>query len=260
MKIGSMAISIKGLNKAYNGSPVISELNLNVRKGKKVAVYGPNGVGKTTLFNILGGSDNSYKGEVICAGTKPRMQNCSRVFQDSSNTLFPWMNIRKNIEFPIAYLREDKRTVSELKNQVDNAMASLDLHRYSDFYPYQVSGGIKQRTCIARAIVRKADILLLDEPFSGLDYESTWKILQRFSDLWDSIDTTTLIISHQPDHAIYLADQVLIMTGDSVCPYQLLDIEFERPRPLSIVLEEKFDIYRRNLLTQSVVGKTNENS
>jgi NitT/TauT family transport system ATP-binding protein len=228
-------VQIKNLSRTYGlgekAVRALDNLSLDVSCGAFVTVLGPSGCGKSTLLNILAGFDAPssgsafFDGEVI-SGASPRR---GVVFQDSG-ALFPWLTVRKNIEFGLRAVGVD---ADERKPRVDAALDLVGLRDFADSFPKMLSGGMRQLVAIARIIVMNADLLLMDEPFAALDAITRQRMQQRFVEIWEKTRGTVIFITHSVDEAIYLGDQVVIMTGRPGRISGVHDIKLTRPRDVT---------------------------
>jgi NitT/TauT family transport system ATP-binding protein len=223
-------IKVIGINKSYGTAAILQNISFDIPEGQIIALFGPNGCGKTTLLRIIAGLDKQDSGEIkqLDRGDDSDL-SAGIVFQDHRFSLLPWMTIRKNIELALISKVKSKKEREEKVNQIINR---LNLSRHQDKYPYQVSGGLSQLTAFGRALALNPDIYLFDEPFSALDYQSALKLQQQFLALWEKDKKSTIIVTHSIDEAILLADQIVIFSG---LPAKILDIipnNIPRPRNL----------------------------
>ena len=196
------AIVIKNLWKSYNGKTVLSNISIYVNRNEKVGIVGPNGAGKTTLLKIIAGLEDYDSGEVNING------RVGMVFQE--DILLPWMNIYENIELGLKYQGVDDKV---RRDRVYRIAELLGLTQYLDYYPNMVSGGTRRKTSIARAIVLDPDILLLDEPFTGLDLGTTDTLIKMLSIIPSKLNMTLLIVSHQFQELLQIVDRLYILDG-----------------------------------------------
>lgn len=227
-------LEIKSLTKQINDSAILQDISLQAKQGEFVAIFGPNGCGKTTLLNIVAGIDSDYSGEVKVNDKPPGEAKSGFVFQNFHESLFPWMTIEQNIELNAVNTKKwiEKLNLSSLK----------------DRYPYQLSGGQKQLACIARAYAFEPDILLFDEPFSALDYSITLKMQEQVQSLWMETRKTTLFVSHDPDEAVFLADRVIVISAKPGEVKKEIKINLPRPRTAKIRLSKQFFSLRNKVI------------
>lgn len=211
-------IRLENVSFAFGATSVLEGMTLSIHAGEFVAIVGPSGTGKTTLLNLLAGYLKPTGGTVTITG-KARM-----VYQ--SDGLFPWKTVRENI---LLGLRE----ISDAAERERRFQAMLDLIGLSDFpdhYPHQLSGGMRQRAELGRALVGETDILLLDEPFSALDYLTRLRLRQELSRMLDERPRTTVLVTHDIEEAAQLADRVIVLTERPARPRAEFTITVPRPR------------------------------
>lgn len=227
-------LEIKNLSKQISGSTILQNVDLEIKDGEFVAIFGPNGCGKTTLLNIVAGIETDYRGEVNVNGKNPAAAKSGFVFQNFHESLFPWLTIQQNIEL----------------NSVNAGkwIEKLNLSPLKDRYSYQLSGGQKQLACIARAYAFEPDILLFDEPFSALDYSITLKMQEQVQALWMETRKTTLFVSHDPDEAVFLADRVIIMSARPGKIKEEIKINLPRERNEETRLSKQFFSLRNKVI------------
>ena len=224
-------LTIKSLSKSYsiNGKEllVLDNINLSVQRGEFVCFVGPSGCGKTTLLRLLANLETQTSGHIILPIRDHHSEpNIGMVFQEQG--LFPWMSVRQNIEFILdnnpAMKQRDKNKI------VTDIVDKLGLTAFVDALPKQLSGGMRQRVSIGRAIANESDILLLDEPFVFLDYQTRLSIQQLLLDLWQELKMTVLFVTHDIEEAVLLGDRVVVLSSHPGSIHKILDIPFERPR------------------------------
>ncbi|MCU0680038.1 MAG: ABC transporter ATP-binding protein [Planctomycetes bacterium] len=223
-------IKVVGINKSYSTTAILQNISFNIPDGQIIALFGPNGCGKTTLLKIIAGLDKQDSGEIKQLERSDDSDlRAGLVFQDHRFSLLPWMTIYKNIELTLISKIKSKK---EREKRVDQIIDRLNLSRHQNKYPYQVSGGLSQLTAFGRALAFNPDIYLFDEPFSALDYQSALKLQQQFLSLWEKEKKSTIIVTHSIEEVILLADQIIIFSG---LPAKILDIipnNIPRPRNL----------------------------
>jgi sulfonate transport system ATP-binding protein len=220
----SRRLVVSELRKRYGDLPVIGGLNLDVAPSEIVAVIGPSGCGKSTLLRLVAGLDTHYRGEIrvgdqLVCGPHPAV---GLVFQEPR--LFPWLTVADNVAFG---LRE--RDGSRARDLVRDALASVELADFATALPKQLSGGMAQRVALARALVTEPQVLLLDEPFNALDAFTRMRLQDHLLAAWKRYQPTLLLVTHELDEAVYLADRVVLL-GER--PGRVIDvIPVAPPRP-----------------------------
>ncbi len=189
----------------------LNGVDLSIEVGEIVGILGPSGCGKSTLLNIVAGLDNKYEGQFTIQGKTIEQQiaagfRVAYVFQEAR--LLPWKTVRGNVEFA---LKASQFPVSEWRDRVDRVLELVELTKFAEFYPQQLSGGMQQRASIARAFAIEPDILLMDEPFSALDEMTARHLRQSLLNIWSAFRTTILFVSHNAIEASFLADRIMIM-------------------------------------------------
>lgn len=209
---GGVAVSLRDVTKIYdNGVAALGPLDLTVRTGEFVSLLGPSGCGKSTALRVIAGLNEPTTGSVHVAGRGA--QDRSRhdigfVFQEP--TLMPWATVRANVQLPLdlAHVPRNESIV-----RVNQALAQVGLLEFGDVYPRELSGGMKMRVSLARALVTDPDILLLDEPFAALDEITRFKLNNDLLTLWRKLRKTVVFVTHSVFESVYLSQRVLIMTS-----------------------------------------------
>jgi ABC-type nitrate/sulfonate/bicarbonate transport system ATPase subunit len=225
-------LEIKNLNKKFkvNGdaTPVLDNINLDVKSGEFVSIIGPSGCGKTTLLRLIIGLENSYEGDILLDGKRIKGPGLERgvVFQD--HRLLPWLTVERNVGLGL----EGKRCGSGNRKQiVQEHLELVGLHGYEKAHPSQLSGGMAQRAAIARALVNRPEILLLDEPLGALDALTRMYMQIELEKIWHrEQDITMIMITHDVEEAIYLSDKVVIMSSRPGTIKKIIPVPLARPR------------------------------
>ncbi|MGH7661550.1 MAG: ABC transporter ATP-binding protein [Vulcanimicrobiaceae bacterium] len=232
-------ISARGLRKAFaSGTVAIDGIDLDVGDGEFVSIVGPSGCGKTTFLRIAAGLEQATSGSVALNVTNDRRDTlpCASVFQEHS--LFPWMTLRRNIAFAFDRLQID---AGERERRVDEQLALVNLTRFADSYPHQLSGGMKQRGAVARAFAVDPQVLLMDEPFGALDEQTRVGLASELLALWERDRKTVLFITHSIEEALVLSDRVVVMTAHPGRIREIVRVPFARPRdPIELRANPEF--------------------
>lgn len=209
-------IEIRSLNKSYEDYQVLYNLSLKIWPGELICVIGPSGCGKSTLLNLIGGFVKGDQGEILLNGLlveKPS-RKCIMVFQEFDQ-LFSWQTVRHNIEFPLKKA-PDRLTNQEIRTRVDHYLAMVNLSDFGDYYPNQLSGGMKQRTALARALALSPQLLLMDEPFGSLDAQTKRDLQDTLLKIKEKTRATTVFVTHDIREALYLADRIVVLRAGTV--------------------------------------------
>ena len=224
------AVEIAGLRREYiseQGKVVaIDHIDLSVAPGEFVCIVGPSGCGKSTLLRILAGLDKQTSGTITVDAAGWAVEN-AMVFQDSG--LFPWMSVEKNVRFGL-----DTRGVprEEADARVEAALRLVGLTRFRKHYPHQLSGGMRQRSAIARAFVTDPGMLLMDEPFAALDAQNRVLLQAELVRLWEQTGKTVIYVTHSIEEALLMGDRTVIMTAQPGRIKQIVQVPFPHPRDL----------------------------
>jgi len=209
--IAGLAISLRDVTKAYdNGVMALGPIDLAVRKGEFVALVGPSGCGKSTALRVIAGLMAPSSGRVSLAHRDDDRlpgQGIGFVFQEP--TLMPWTSVRENVRLP---LRLAHAPASDSDARVASALASVGLAEFADSYPRELSGGMKMRVSLARALVTDPEILLMDEPFAALDEITRFRLNNDLLALWRNLKKTVVFVTHSVFESVYLSERVIVMT------------------------------------------------
>ena len=241
------ALTLRGVEKGYTlggGRPVdvLRGIDLSIASGEIVVVVGASGCGKSTLLRIVAGLEPRDRGSIVIGervvhGPGP---DCGMVFQE--HRLFPWLNVEQNVAFGVPDLPPDeqRRTVAE-------HIALVGLTGFERAYPHQLSGGMSQRVALARALAPRPRVLLLDEPFGALDALTKLRMQAELSSIWRAEQCTFLLVTHDVEEAIYLADRIVVLSGHPGRIQRVIDVRLERPRERT---SPEFSALRRSVLSE----------
>ncbi|HUW78411.1 MAG TPA: ABC transporter ATP-binding protein [Candidatus Nanopelagicaceae bacterium] len=226
------AIRIEHVCKWFGDLLVLRDVSLNIKRNEFVCVVGPSGSGKTTLLRMLNGLTEIDAGRIVVDDVEvhnPR-RDMAMVFQQFD--LFPWKTIEKNIAFPLELAKMNK---SDIKERVAWAVKLVGLEGFEKRYPSQLSGGMRQRVGLARALVVRPKVLLLDEPFGAVDAQTRETLQEELLGIWTELRQTAVFITHSIDEAITLADRIVVMSARPGRIVGILDVEIPRPRTVESV-------------------------
>jgi len=235
------AISIRGVSKSFDlkGRPVaaLDSISIDVADGEFVALLGPSGCGKSTLLRLMAALEEPSSG-IIEIENRPaaelaRSHRLGVAFQD--HALLPWLSISDNVALPfrLAGLAVDRARVNEL-------LSLVGLSEFAEARPKQLSGGMRQRASIARALALKPEVLLLDEPFGALDAVTRRHLNGELQRIWQQNSITTVLVTHSVDEALYLADRIVVLSGRPGRILRVVDVPFDRPRTREMTRSAEF--------------------
>ncbi|HIK56238.1 MAG TPA: ATP-binding cassette domain-containing protein [Synechococcales cyanobacterium M55_K2018_004] len=228
---------IRNLTKIYKRADggeflALEDINLTIKENEFVAVIGHSGCGKSTLLKIVAGLEKATYGSVQLQGHEIRKPGADRMMVFQHYSLLPWLTVRQNIRLAVDEVL-DYLTPTEKRLIVDEHLAMVNLTAAADKYPDEISGGMKQRVGIARAIAIRPVMLLMDEPFGALDALTRGKLQRQVLDIWDAQQQSVMMITHDVDEALYMADRIVLMTnGPAARIGEILEVPFPRKRNL----------------------------
>jgi NitT/TauT family transport system ATP-binding protein len=220
-----MALEIREISKSFNDLPVLDAVSFTVDEGEFVCVVGPSGCGKTTLLRIIGGLEPPTKGHITMDGEPLKKKDIGFVFQEYA--LLPWRTVIENIEFGLELRGIDK---TERKRRAMELIELVGLEGFERSFPKELSGGMKQRVGIARALAVNPKILLMDEPFASLDAQTRNKMQEEVLRVWEKTRKTVIFVTHSVDEAVFLADKVVVLSRRPAKICKEIIVEAERPR------------------------------
>ena len=227
----SGGLQVQHVSKSFSlkGAPllVLDDISLTIAPGEFVAIVGASGCGKSTLLRLLAGLDTDYPGLLLHDGVPIRGTDLHRglVFQD--HRLFPWLTVQQNVAVAFSNTRVP---LAERASRVAAEIARVGLDGYADAYPHQLSGGMSQRAAIARALVGRPDVLLLDEPLGALDALTRLRLQQELRRLWQDEGITMVMVTHDIDEAVYLADRIVVLDARPGKVRRVQEVPLAHPR------------------------------
>lgn len=219
-------IRVEQISKSYGGLNVFDQFTLAFPQQRITAILGPSGCGKTTLLNILAGLAKVDSGKV---STSPEV---GYLFQEPR--LLPWLTVRENLSLVL----RDKLPLTEVNRQVAKYLAAMGLERYQQFYPAELSGGLRQRVALARAFSYPAQLLLMDEPFKSLDVKTRFGLMDDFLELWHNEPRTVVAVTHDVKEAVRLGDQIVILSDKPVRVLKEIEVR-KRSEQANMMLEQE---------------------
>ena len=246
--IAGGAVTIRGLSKSFalNGAalPVLRDLDLSIHPGESLAIVGPSGCGKTTLLRLLAGLDQPDRGQILIDSRPVNGVGTERAIIFQEPRLLPWLTVLGNVAFGLEVRGVPK---AEAEAQARQNIRLVGLAEFEGAFPAQLSGGMAQRVGIARALAVQPEILLLDEPLGALDAMTRITMQDELARIWREQQVTMILVTHDLEEAIFLADRVLVMPREKGTPPRLIEIDLPRPRDRS---EAGFVAMRRRLMAE----------
>ncbi|HEY7845361.1 MAG TPA: ABC transporter ATP-binding protein [Bradyrhizobium sp.] len=243
-RAGSVQIQNVGQVFRTSGAEVIalSDVSLDIKPGRFVVLVGPSGCGKSTLLMMLAGLRQQTSGTVLVNGAPipaPDPNRVGVVFQEAS--LFPWLTAEENVEFPLALRGIAK---AERRAKAEEMLKLVGLEGFGKRHPHELSGGMKQRVSIARGLVQDPPVLLMDEPFAALDEQTRMTMGDELLRIWAATGKTVVFVTHSLTEAVYLADEVAVMSARPGRIVDLLQVQLPRPRTYEMLSGDAFGSLR----------------
>jgi len=246
------AIDIEGLSHVYSGVngevPALQDISMRVGAGRFTVIVGPSGCGKTSLLMMMAGLRAQSSGTLLCHGRPipaPDPKRVGVVFQEAS--LYPWLTALENVEFPLSLRGGDK---AEHRRRAVEMLALVGLEGSGGRYPHELSGGMKQRVSIARGLVQDPPVLLMDEPFAALDEQTRMTMGHELLRIWSKTSKTVVFITHSLTEAVYLADEVLVMSARPGRIIDRIQVTLPRPRTYEMMATDVFGGLRERIWQQ----------
>jgi len=223
-----MTVSVRNVTMRFGGMPVLEDVSLDVRDGEFVCILGPSGCGKSTLLNIIGGFLAPSQGSVMIDDEQVTGPDPRRIFVFQERGVFPWLTVEGNIGFGLFRLSEEEK-----RNRIAYYVQLVGLRGFERAYPRELSGGMKQRLEVARALAVNPDVLYLDEPFGALDSITRLQMRRELLRIWQTERKTVLFVTHDIEESVQLADRVVVMSQRPAKIQRIVDIDIAHPRDLS---------------------------
>jgi NitT/TauT family transport system ATP-binding protein len=236
----TLKLSVRNLNKHFDELEVLRNINVDVADGEFVSIVGPSGCGKTTFLRIVDGLEAYDSGQVLIDGTAVTKPGPDRAFVFQSDALQPWRTVWNNAAIG---LEIQHRLGEAERERLRGLLELVGLKGFEKYYPRQLSGGMRQRVNLARALAVGPEVLLMDEPFAALDAQTREIMQTELLRIWTQARSTVLFITHQIEEAVYLSDRVLVFGRRPGIVQEDIRIELERPRPTSVKRMPQFSEY-----------------
>lgn len=243
-------MAMRSVRMAYGADPapkvVLDDCSFTVAKGKLNVLIGPSGCGKTTVVNLLAGYERATRGEIVLDGEPVTGPGWTRLVVFQETALFPWLTVLDNVLFGPAVRGAMSR--DEMKREAQRLLEMVGLKDFADKYPLQLSGGMQRRAELARAVINEPKVMLMDEPFRGLDAMTRMLMQEHYLRLFEEVGRTNLFVTSELDEAVLLADRLIILTNRPTRVKRVVDIDLPRPRQISMVGSRRFLELRQEAL------------
>ena len=235
----------KGFGEIYNREDILEDFDLNVMSAELLVLVGPSGWGKSTFGNIIAGFDKVDSGSIIMDGKEINKPGNDRMVVFQETALIPWQTTIDNITFGPLIRGEDKSTI---KKDAETLLEKVGLIEFKDKYPIQLSGGMQRRAELARAMINKPEVMIMDEPFRGLDAMSRELMQDFFVKLFEENRKTNIFVTSEIDEAIFLADRLVVLTNKPTKVRKIINIDLPRPRSFEMLRSEEAYDYKREAM------------
>lgn len=224
-----MSLVLEKLSKHFDNSEAatLQEIDLTIESGEFVCIVGVSGCGKSTLLNLVAGLERPSGGRILLDGEEIQGPGADRVVMFQEHGLYPWLNVLENVKFGMKLAGVPKDIQEE---KAMHYLEMVHLQDYKDYPIHQISGGMKQRTALARALTLDSKVLLMDEPFSALDKQTSNRLREELQRIWIETKRTILFITHSVEEAVYLGDRVVALSPDGGKIAGIVPVTMERPR------------------------------
>ena len=241
-----MSLVLKNVSKTFDDTnqATLKNVDLEIKQGEFLCVVGRSGCGKSTLLNLIAGLEKPTSGEILLNGKPVTGPGADRTVMFQEHALFPWLNVIQNVKFGMEMTGVPKE---EQEKRADKYLEMMQLNDYREYAIHQLSGGMRQRVALARAFTMDSEILLMDEPFSALDKQTSNRLRKGLQDIWMQTKKTIFFITHSVEEAVFLGDRIAVMSATKGCIRNIVDVELKRPRH---VYDDKFIEYRHRILDE----------
>jgi NitT/TauT family transport system ATP-binding protein len=247
---GKATLELKNVNRTFGTEwareEIIKDFTLTVNPGELTVIVGPSGCGKSTLVNLVAGFDKPDGGEILLNGQKITGPGHDRMVVFQETALIPWQTTRENVVFG-PKLRGDRKT-AEIEAEADRLLNKVGLAEFKEKYPIQLSGGMQRRAELARAMINHPLVMIMDEPFRGLDAMSRELMQEFFVRLFEENRRTNLFVTSEVEEAIFLADRLVILSNRPTSVREVIDIKLPRPRDFHMLSSPEAFEYKRQTM------------
>ena len=235
----------KGFGEIYNREDILEDFNLKVMSAELLVLVGPSGCGKSTFVNLIAGFDKVDTGSIIMDGKEINKPGNDRMVVFQETALIPWQTTIDNITFGPLIRGEDKSTI---KKEAETLLEKVGLIEFKDKFPIQLSGGMQRRAELARAMINRPEVMIMDEPFRGLDAMSRELMQDFFVKLFEENRKTNIFVTSEIDEAIFLADRLVVLTNKPTKVRKIINIDLPRPRSFEMLRSEEAYGYKREAM------------
>lgn len=241
-----MYLTLSSVNKSFpnTNKETLQDISLEIDKGEFICIVGPSGCGKSTLLNLVAGLDTPSSGSIVLDGKEITAPGADRVVMFQEAALYPWLNVMENVMFGLEAAGHPKDKQLAI---AEKYLKMVQLWHYRDYPIHQISGGMKQRTALARALALDSKLLLMDEPFSALDKQTINILRAELEAIWEKNRKTILYVTHSVEEAVYFADKVVVMAENPGRIKEIIPISLPRPRNIE---DTEFIALRKQILSQ----------
>ena len=242
-----LRVKLTNVSKFFGNLQVVDDLSLEVFEGQFICVVGPSGCGKTTFLKMIAGLEQPSSGSILVDGLPPKPESHIMGFVFQEESLLPWRNVYENVRFGLEIRRGRGKKIDRITEDivVSEMIKLVGLSGFEEYYPDILSGGMRKRVSIARALSVMPSILLMDEPFGDLDAQTRWIMHKELKSIHERLGKTVIFVTHDVEEAVYLADVLLVFTKRPATIKKVIPIELPEPRNK---LSEQFVKYREMII------------
>ncbi|MBY9006389.1 MAG: ABC transporter ATP-binding protein [Candidatus Lokiarchaeota archaeon] len=241
-------LNVDKISKTFNNSGdkllVLNDISFDILEKEFLTIVGPSGCGKTTLLRIISGLEKPSSGKIIFNNKTIIKPSKLIGYVPQEYSLFPWKSIKNNIKFG---LKIQNSKPDEIENKIDSLLEMMNLLKFKDYYPKDISGGMKQKVAIARSLAIDQKLILLDEPLKSIDAQNKNKLQDDIIDIWQKSKRTILFVTHNIDEAVYLSDRIIILSSLPGSIKKIIPIDLKHPRDRT---NPEFNSIRRKILKE----------